>query len=111
MRWDEAYKPRPRSMQAEFPGLGADGERDVREAEEWITANPGAWAYMTANAERLSVMGCVSANYLVNMVRNELRVSVKNGLAPSFARIMERERPALKGSFRMHRSRSDGFAL
>ena len=110
MRNDETYRPKPRSLQAELPGLGAKGERDVAEARAWIRDNPSAWSFMVENAVRLSRKGYVSANYLVNMVRNELHIKVKNGYAPSFARIMESEYPRLKGAFRMHASQSDGFA-
>lgn len=110
MRYDEMYKPKPKSDQMELPGLGAKGEQDVAEAREWIAQNPGVWNYMVKNAVRLSRKGYVSANYLVNMVRNELHVKVKNGFAPAFARIMEAEHPNLKGTFRMHASQSDGFA-
>lgn len=110
MRYDELYKPKPKSDQMELPGLGAKGEQDAAEARAWIRQNPGAWNFMVENAVRLSHKGYVSANYLVNMVRNELHVKVKNGYAPAFARIMEAEHPMLKGAFRMHASQSDGFA-
>lgn len=111
MRNDERYAPMPRSMQGELPGLGAKGEADAEEARRWIEDNPEAWEYMVRNASRLRRNGYVSANYLVNMVRNELHVSVKNGLAPSLARIMEARCPQLEGAFRKHASRSDGFTL
>lgn len=32
MRYDELYKPKPKSDQMELPGLGAKGEQDVAEA-------------------------------------------------------------------------------
>ena len=110
MRYDEAYKPKPQSMQMELPGLGSKGEADVAEARQWIADNPGPWGYIVDNAHRLSRKGYVSANYLVNMVRNELHVKVKNGYAPIFARIMEADHPHLKDAFNKHRSQSDGFA-
>lgn len=110
MRNDERFNPKPNSAQLEIMGLGSKGEADYMDALEWIKANPGPWNYMVENAMRLSLKGYVSANYLVNMVRNELHVGVKNGLAPSFARIMEVRHPKLKGAFNKHRSQSDGFA-
>ena len=110
MRNDERYKPKPQSMQIELPGLGAEGEADVKDALAWIEANPYGWEYMVANALRLARKGYVSANYLVNMVRNEEHIGVKNGLAPAFARIMEAQVPELRGAFRSHGSRCDGFA-
>ena len=86
MRNDEAYRPKPQSMQMEIAGLGAKGEEDYEAALRWIEENPGpSAAYLVDNAHRLSRKGYVSANYLVNMVRNELHVSVRNGLAPSFS--------------------------
>ncbi len=109
MRNDELYKPEPRSNQGQIPGLGIEGERDVQEAQAWIDANPNAYEFMVRNARRLKAKGYVSANYLVNMVRNELHVSIKNGYAPALARIMEQRHPDLKGAFRMHKSQSDGF--
>lgn len=110
MRNDERYGAKPASAQMEIPGMGSAGERDFAEAQAWIRDNPGPWNYMVENAMRLSRRGTVSANYLVNMVRNELHVACKNGLAPSLARIMEGRYPQLKGAFSKHRSRSDGFA-
>lgn len=110
MRNDERYRPKPMSAQLGIPGLGAVGEADVNEAQGWIADNPGHYAYMMSNARRLKARnGWVSANYLVNMVRNERNVSIKNGLAPAFARIMERDCPDLEGAFKKHRSQSDGY--
>ncbi len=110
MRNDERWGAKPASAQMELPGLGADGERDFREALEWIEGHPDEWGYMVGNAMRLRRKGYVSANYLVNMVRNERHVACKNGLAPSFARIMESRYPQLEGAFGKHRSRADGFS-
>ena len=73
MRNDERYNPKPQSCQLEIFGLGAKGEADAEDARRWIDENPGAWNYMVENAVRLSKKGYVSANYLVNMVRNELK--------------------------------------
>ena len=109
MRNDERYNPKPKSGQLEIFGLVAKGEADAEDARRWIDENPGAWNYMVENAVRLSKKGYVSANHLVNMVRNELHVGVRNGLAPSFARIMEARYPSLKDAFNKHRSQSDGF--
>lgn len=110
MGYDEQFNPEPRSMQAQIAGLGLDGERDVQEAEEWIAANQYAYKFMVRQAHRLHDKGGrVSARYLVHMVRNELHVSVKNGLSPAFARIMERDYPELRGAFSTHKSKSDGY--
>lgn len=109
MRNDELYKPKPRSLQGQLPGLGIEGEKDVQEAQAWIGENPNAYEFMVRNARRLKAKGYVSANYLVNMVRNELHVSIKNGYAPALARIMEKQFSDLKGAFKMHRSQSDGY--
>lgn len=109
MRNDERYNPKPQSMQAQIRGLGLDGEQDVRDAREWVDGNPEAYEFMVSNARRLHAKGYVSINYLVNMVRNELHVGVKNGLAPALARIIENEHPDLGGAFHKHRSQSDGF--
>lgn len=110
MRNDERHGAKPQSMQLEIPGTGSAGERDFAEAQQWIRDNPGAWNYMVDNAVRLNRKGYVSVNYLVNMVRNELHVACKNGIAPSLARIMEARYPQLRGAFNKHRSQSDGFA-
>ena len=56
--------------------------------------HPRAWDFMVEQATRLNRKGYVSINYLIHMVRNELHVGVKNGLAPSLARIMEARYPA-----------------
>ena len=110
MRNDERYKPKPKSGQLELFGLGAAGQVDAEDAEAWISENPAAWEYMVGNAYRLRKKGYVSMNYLVNMVRNELLIAVKNGLSPAFARIMIEQHPDLEDAFKMHRSRSDAFA-
>lgn len=109
MGYDEVYNAEPRSMQGQLSGLGLEGERDVSEARAWIAENRDAWDFMVDNARRLHRKGYVSANYLVNMVRNELHVKVKNGYAPVLSRIMEQEHPDLQGAFRMHKSQSDGY--
>lgn len=110
MRNDERYRPKPQSNQREIFGLGMAGEQDVAEAKKWIEANPEAWRFMLSNASRLKEKGYVSINYLVNMVRNELHVGCKNGIAPALARIMEARYPELRGAFNKHRSQSDGFS-
>lgn len=96
--------------QLEIFGLGMAGEQDVAEAKKWIEANPEAWQFMLSNARRLKEKGYVSINYLVNMVRNELHVGCKNGIAPALVRIMEARYPELRGAFNKHRSQSDGFS-
>ena len=110
MRNDERYRQKPMSNQLEIFGLGSAGEQDFREARKWIDENPGAWNFMVEQAIRLNRKGYVSVNYLVNMVRNALRVGCKNGIAPSLARIMESRYPQLRGAFNKHRSQSDGFS-
>ena len=42
-------------------------------------------------------------------MRNELHVKVKNGYAPALARIMHKAFPDLRGAFKTHSSKSDGF--
>lgn len=106
---DDRYRPRPQSLQAELPGLGAKGEEVMAQARAWAEENPGAWAYMLGNAERLSARGYVSMNYIVHMVRNELRVPVPNSCSPAFARMACEQRPRLRGAFRTHASMTDGF--
>lgn len=110
MRNDERYRPKPQSGQLEILGLGSAGEQDFQEARKWIDENPAAWNFMVEQAIRLNRKGCVSVNYLVNMVRNELHVGCKNGIAPSLARIMEGRYSQLRGAFNKHRSQSDGFS-
>lgn len=109
MRNDEVHDPKPRSNQTRIPGLGMKGELITQEAQAWIDGNPHAYEYMVEQAKRLHRKGYVSANYLVNMVRNELHVKVKNGYAPALARIIEKQHPELEGAFRMHRSETDGW--
>lgn len=110
MRQDAIYNPKPQSNQGQLEGLGLKGEQDVTEAQEWIDAHPLEWLYMIHNARRLKrSVDFVSANYLVNMVRNEHRVSVPNGLAPAFARLMMHECPDLRGAFKTYKSASDGY--
>ncbi len=108
MRNDDHMKPRSEQMQ--IHGLGLKGERNMEAARWWVEEHPSAYAFMVDNARRLSCGGYVSANYLVNMVRNELHIKVENGLAPCFARIIAEEYPELAGAFRFHRSMSDGYA-
>lgn len=85
MRNDERYRQKPMSNQLEIFGLGADGEQDMADARAWIGEHPRAWDFMVEQATRLNRKGYVSINYLIHMVRNELHVGVKNGLAPSLA--------------------------
>ena len=108
MRNDERYRQKPMSSQLEIFGLGADGEQDMADARMDRRA-PAGVDFMVEQATRLNRKGYVSINYLVHMVRNELHVGVKNGLAPSLARIMEARYPHLRHAFNKHRSKSDGF--
>ena len=110
MRNDELYTPEPRSAQLELFGLGAAGQDDAEEAMEWIEQHGDAWDYMVRNAYRLNAKGYVSMNYIVNMVRNELHIGVKNGLSPAFARIMVEMHPELEDAFKMYHARCDAFA-
>ncbi len=109
MGYGEEYGSKKRGVQGQIRGIGLEGEKDVKEAQAWIDANGHAYRFMVRNARRLHRKGYVSANYLVNMVRNELHVKVKNGWSPALARIMENDFPDLKGAFRMYKSQSDGF--
>lgn len=111
MRNDEIYRPKPQSMQMELPGLGSEGERLMNEAREWCEQYPGAWDAMLEKAIWLADhRGYVSANYLVNYVRNELGVGIKNGYAPALARIIGEKVPRIAGKFHKHSSMTDGFA-
>lgn len=85
------------------------GERDVEEAREWIEENKDAWEFMLKQAKRLSSSGYVSVRYLINMVRGELHVSVRNGLTPAFARIMKEENDWLERCVRTCRSKCDQY--
>ena len=44
MRNDEAYRPKPQSMQMEIAGLGAKGEVDYGAELRWIEEYPGPLA-------------------------------------------------------------------
>ena len=106
MRNDEKHNPYP---QHEFEFQSAQGDENYREAIAWKEQNPDGYSFMVTNALRLKrKKGYVSANYLVNMVRNELFIGVKNGLAPAFARIMESDVPELEGAFTKHQASVDG---
>lgn len=106
MRNDEAHNPYPQHT-LEF--TSPKGEEDYRDAMDFIRQFPGAYDFMVRNAFRLYRKNSyVSANYLVNMVRNELLIGVKNGLAPAFARIIENDHPELKGCFTKHAASVDG---
>lgn len=96
-------------MQLGLPGVDAKGEADAIEAEEWVVENPEAWDYMVRVAKRLSGTGYISVRYLLNIVRNELHISVKNGLSPSFARMMVEQYPEFDACIRRHRSQCDGY--
>lgn len=109
MRWDEHYANPPEDNQMKL-AVGADGQEGFDEAREWVDSHPYEFEFMVNNAERLFIKnGWVSANYLVNMVRNEHNVKVKNGHAPFIARIISAKRPDLKDAFKTHSSKADGW--
>ena len=83
-----------------LPEMRKQAEADVREALAWIGENPEAYVFMVRQAHRLARKGYVSANYLLDMARNELHVKVRPGLATAFARILSTNYPALAKSFR-----------
>ena len=83
------------------------GAHLMREAHEWIDANPDAWdGYMTISKAE-SVFGKVSPNYVLQVMRHRYKVSVKNGLAPYLARIAKSLDDSL--DFRLASSKADGF--
>ena len=91
------------------PSIAAKGEADAIEAEEWVVENPEAWDYMVRVAKRLSGTGYISVRYLLNIVRNELHISVKKGLSPSFARMMVAQHPEFAECIRRHESQCDAY--
>lgn len=109
MRNGELYSPEPQSKQLGLRGVDAKGEADAIEAEEWVAENSDAWDYMIRAALRLSGTGYISVRYLLNMVRNELHISVKNGLSPSFARMMVEQHPEFDTCIRRHKSQCDAY--
>ena len=109
MRNDELHSPEPQSKQLGLRGVDAKGEADAIEAEEWVAENSDAWDYMIRAALRLSGTGYISVRYLLNMVRNELHISVKNGLSPSFARMMVEQHPEFDTCIRRHKSQCDAY--
>lgn len=106
MRNDEKHSPYPQHT-LEF--ASRKGEKNYQEAMSWKKQFPEGYDFMVSNALRLyRKNGYVSANYLVNMVRNELLLGIKNGLAPAFARIIESDVPELAGCFNKHAASVDG---
>lgn len=106
MRNDDQHDPYPQHS----PGFSCpQGLENHRDAVAWKEKHPDEYGFMVANALRLyRKNGYVSVNYLVNMVRNELLVGVKNGLAPAFARLIEADVPELAGCFTKHAANVDG---
>ena len=101
---------KPQSGQLGLWGTGSKGERDYTDTKQWCEDHPKAYDFMVSHAMRLyRNNGWVSANYLVNMARNELGVSIKNGFAPALARIIEEDYPSLEGAFQKHEAKVDGF--
>lgn len=111
MREYEKYAKQP-SPQMELPGLGSRGEQDMREAREWRECHEREWRLLCTKAtwEAKYGSGRVSMRDLVGWLRIEHHVSVKNGLTPALARIMEAEEPMLRGCFTKSKSACDGFA-
>ena len=83
-----------------LPEMRRKSEAEVREALAWVSENPEAYVYMVGQAHRLAKRDYVSVRYLLDMVRNELHVKVRPGLATAFARILSTNYPALAKSFR-----------
>ena len=106
MRNDDIHDPCPQHTLA---FVSDKGRSDYRQAMDWKKRFPEGYAFMVENALRLyRKHGYVSANYLVNMVRNEMLLGIKNGLAPAFARIIESDVPELSGCFDKHAANVDG---
>ena len=78
---------------------------DAREQLERLIARCGPDIH-----EIVVIHGYHGGRALQDMVRNELHVGCKNGIAPALARIMEARYPELRGAFNKHRSQSDGFS-
>ena len=71
-----------------------------RSLMDWIREHPWEWAFVIADAHRLSKSGYVYAGYLVQRVRNELHVSMDRSLAWPIAKVLESNYPELRGRVR-----------
>lgn len=91
-------------------------ERFAHEADEWIEANPDAWAYIVQQATRSAAMGrkfsvrqlaeYVRWHFQVNRGRSEF--SLNNNWTSAFARRLGKEHPELLPYMNMRHSVHEG---
>ena len=68
-----------------------------RMMRDWLLAHPMAYLYVVSQAFRLARDGYVYAGYLVQMVRNELHVSISRDMAWPLGKVLETNYPQLRG--------------
>lgn len=98
------YTKKP-SNQQQMPLV--QGFELMEKAKEWIEEHPVEWTYYLQVAQKESIYGKCSPNYVVEITRHRCRVSIRNELAAPLARIALKENPKLK--FRLSKSKCDGF--
>lgn len=102
-------KPPGNQSQMQIPGFSDSGQELMEEARRWRSANHiPAWQYYMAAARKCCEGGAeASPNWVLQSVRHEFKVSVRNALAAPLARIAMEEDPSLR--FRLAKSKVDGF--
>lgn len=99
---------RPASNQMQLDGLGLEGGEEMAEARMWVGTHFSEWCrYKDIARSECAGGSLASPNYVLQSMRHECKVSVKNAMAPYLARIAMEEDPHIK--FRTARSRADGF--
>lgn len=98
----------PASNQMQLDGM-ADGCDEMREAREWVGLHFSDWCrYKQIARDECAGGGCeASPNYVLQALRHERHISMKNAMAPYLARIAMEEDPYIR--FRTARSKADGW--
>lgn len=110
MGWDEAFDNQPADDQLKMLLDGEKASELYTESKEWIDAHPKEWSYMRYSAAiQFRSKGRCSIKKVIEDTRFEHCVSIKNALAPYFARWIIGSEPALADGFKMHKSLADGF--
>lgn len=101
-------EPPSNQLRLELAGTSDAGMELIKEARLWAGRNYKAWLCYKNIARKQCAQGKeASPNYCLQVMRNEMKISVKNSYAPAFARIAMEEDPSLK--FRVAKSKVDGF--
>ncbi len=99
--------PPSNQMQLDLPGFTDEGRQLMEEARMWAGRHYREFMWYKRRSAQASRDGYASPNLMLQLMRNEFRVSVPNAYAAPLARIAMEQDSSIR--FRLARSKVDGW--